>query len=88
MPLEQFFSEGNKIAVFGSFVYLPKLANDIDFTLFTHGSINPFTCAPKYSEEIMQFLEAKFGKFSIELDFVGRRDELDDTPYDVNNHQS
>ncbi|MBI2101930.1 hypothetical protein HYV87_02165 [Candidatus Woesearchaeota archaeon] len=83
MPLEQFFSEGNKIAVFGSFIYLPKSANDIDFTLFTHGSIIPFTCAPQYAKEVIDFIKSKYDKWNLELDFSGRRDKAEKMPWDL-----
>lgn len=83
MPLEQFFSEGNKIAVFGSFLYSPETANDLDFTIFTHGGINPFTCAPQYAKEVIDFLKTKHSRWNSELDFSGRRDKAEKMPWDI-----
>lgn len=83
MPLEQFFSEGNKIAVYGSILYSPESARDLDFTLFTHGGANPFASAPQHSKEIRTFLENKYGRRNLELDFSGRRDKVDPMPRDL-----
>lgn len=42
MSLDTFLSNGGRLAIFGSFVYSPETAHDIDFTIFTHGGAHPF----------------------------------------------
>ena len=72
MGLEKFFENGNKLAVFGSFLYFPEQARDVDFTLFTNQGRNPFSCSPAHSEQITRFLEDKLGCSGMKLDFVGK----------------
>ena len=83
MPLRKFFEEGNRIGVFGATIYLPKSATDVDFTLFTHGSENPFSCAPQNAREVREYLESQFGSFDVPLDFTGRQDKTESQPYDI-----
>ncbi len=83
MALEKFFDEGNKVSVFGSFVYLREYASDLDLTLFTRQQSLPFY--PEYSEEVMQFLEDNFGRIDLPIDFTGRRDKVGKVPYDLSN---
>jgi len=83
MALKHFFQEGNKLAVFGSFIYLPKSASDLDFTIFTKDGKNPFPCAPEYAKEIINFFNSQFGKLDLRLDFTGKRDISDKLPYDL-----
>jgi len=84
MALEEFFEEGNKLGVFGSFVYSPESASDLDFTLFTTNGQEHFY-GPEYSDEITEFLESQYGKINLGLDFTGRRDTIQNTPYDLSN---
>lgn len=83
MSLDSFLSNGSRLAIFGSFVYSSEYAQDIDFTIFTHGGTNPFFCAPQHSPEILEFLKSKFGEFNIQPDFSGRRDRTNPEPYDL-----
>jgi len=81
MALENFFEKGNKLAVFGSFIYNPKSANDLDFTLFTHQGKNPFY-NPERSRLIRRFLRDQFGHFTQVLDFSGDTRDCS-MPYDI-----
>ena len=85
MALENFFNDGNKLCVFGSFIYARETASDLDFTIFTIDGRNPFKCAPQYSGEILEFLESKFGKFNVNLDFSGQSNVSESVPYNLSN---
>lgn len=82
MTLDKFFKRGNKLAVFGSIIYSPEIANDIDFTIFTTNGSNPFDCSAEYSEEIQEFLNSRYGKLKVE--FVGAM-PYRDKPYNLKN---
>jgi len=83
LALEEFFEKGNIIAIFGSIIYLPEYANDLDFTLFTTNGELPFSSSPEYSDEIIKFFKFKFGRSNLRLDFTGRRDTIKKQPYDL-----
>ena len=81
MKLEKFFEKGNKLAVFGSAVCDLSSANDVDFTLFTHGARLPFSCEPQHNDEIIECVDSLIGEPGHELDFFGRgRAKI---PYDI-----
>lgn len=85
MALDKFFAQGNKLGVFGSFVYMPDSAGDFDFTLFTHDGKNPFKCAPQYSPEVKNFLESKLGPLNLKMDFMGNIWSNPSSPYNIDN---
>jgi len=85
MSLEKFFQDGNKLAVYGSFIYSPESAQDIDFTLFTRDGIHHFPCAPQYSSEVRSFIASQLGKTNPDFDFSGRGDKSEPSPYNLHN---
>lgn len=83
MPLEDFFKQGNYIAFFGSQVYAPEQAKDLDFTIFTRGASNHLNFVTRYTPEIVDFAEAQLGLKEPTLDFTGRDHGKTNTTYDL-----
>ena len=78
------FSEIKYIGVFGSFLWNPSTANDIDISLFTDdGELNNII-SPSHNLKLRQYLEQQFGQIPEQIDFIGRRDSLTLKPYNLN----
>lgn len=82
MGLEGFFRRGNKLVVFGSVMYDPANAADIDYSLFRAA---PASMVNGDRWAVERFLSAQFAGKSLACDFSGARDSICSNPYDLNN---
>lgn len=79
--LDDFFQRGNKIVVFGSVIYDPSSATDIDYSLFQKGRRS---ITSKDRKDVEEALVLGWGS-GLKCDFTGRRDVIYPEPYDVEN---
>ncbi|HII66263.1 TPA: hypothetical protein HA295_05840 [Candidatus Woesearchaeota archaeon] len=82
MGLEGFFQRGNKLVVFGSVMYDPANAADIDYSLFRAA---PASMVHGDRWAVERFLPAQFAGRSLACDFSGAWDSICSDPYDLNN---